>query len=239
MPTAPRQWGSALQELHCPLPPGSEAVHCRSHTVHCPQAVRQCIAGVAMPTAPGQCGSVLQEVHCPLPQGSEAVHCGSALIRLCNNTLTHSAHATHTAQPVYLCPWVDIPAFCHLVTAPSAHHTTPHHTTPHHTTPHRTAPHHTTPHHTTPHHTTPHHTTPHHTTPHHSLVWPVIPIAGLASAAPRLPLSGPAPRTHRPSCISGASPLDGPAVTLQTASCGWMEQRGWRRLSMEGRTMDT
>ena len=42
---------------------------------------------------------------------------------------------------------------CLLVTAPSAHHTTPHHTTPHHTTPHHTTPHHTTPHHTTPHYT--------------------------------------------------------------------------------------
>ena len=83
--------------------------------------------------------------------------CESALVRLCHNTLTHSAHTTHTAQPVYLYPWVDIPAFCLLVTAPSAHHTTPHHTTPHHTTPHHTTPHHTTPHHTTPHHTTPHH----------------------------------------------------------------------------------
>ena len=60
--------------------------------------------------------------------------CESALVRLCHNTLTHSAHTTHTAQPVYLYPWVDIPAFCLLVTAPSAHHTTPHHTTPHHTT---------------------------------------------------------------------------------------------------------
>ena len=54
-----------------------------------------------------------------------------------------SARTIHTAPPVYLCPWVDIPAFCHLVTAPSAHHTTPHHTTPHHTTPHHTTPHHT------------------------------------------------------------------------------------------------
>ena len=39
-------------------------------------------------------------------------------------TLTHSTHTTHTAQPVYLYPWVDIPAFCLLVTAPSAQHTT-------------------------------------------------------------------------------------------------------------------
>ena len=68
------------------------------------------------------------------------------------------------------------PGHCLLVTAPSAHHTTPHHTTnhttPHHTTPHHTphhTTHHTTPHHTTPHHTTPHHTTPHHTTPHHTM----------------------------------------------------------------------
>ena len=67
------------------------------------------------------------------------------------------------------------PGLCLLVTAPSAHHTTPHHTTPHHTTPHHTTPHHTTPHHTTPHHTTPHHTTPHHTTPYHTIPYHTIP----------------------------------------------------------------
>ena len=61
LPTAPRQWGSALQELHCPLPPGSEAAHCRSSTAHCPRALRQCIAGVAPSTAPRQWGSALQE----------------------------------------------------------------------------------------------------------------------------------------------------------------------------------
>ena len=70
MPIAPRQWGSALQELHCPLPPGSETVHCSelhcplppgseavhygSCTAHCPQAVGQCIAGVALSTPPRQ-----------------------------------------------------------------------------------------------------------------------------------------------------------------------------------------
>ena len=50
MPTAPRQWGSALKEVHCPLPPGSEAVCCRSYTAHCPQAVEQCIEGAPLPT---------------------------------------------------------------------------------------------------------------------------------------------------------------------------------------------
>ena len=54
MSTAPRRGGSALQELPCPLPPGSEAVHCRSSTARYPQAVRQCITGVALPTPPGQ-----------------------------------------------------------------------------------------------------------------------------------------------------------------------------------------
>ena len=43
-------------------------MHCRSCTVHCPWAVRQCIAGVALPAAPRQCGSALQELHCQLPE---------------------------------------------------------------------------------------------------------------------------------------------------------------------------
>ena len=80
--TALRQCGSALQELHCPLPlssvavhdrastahcpqavrqtpcpPGSVAVHCRNSTAHCPRAVWQCIAGVPLfrqPPPPGR-----------------------------------------------------------------------------------------------------------------------------------------------------------------------------------------
>ena len=74
LPTAPRQWGSALKEVHCPLPPGSEAVCCERSTAHCSQAVEHCIEGGPLPTAPGQCGSVLQEVHRPLPPGSAAVY---------------------------------------------------------------------------------------------------------------------------------------------------------------------
>ena len=58
LPTAPRQRGSALHELRCPLPPGRGAVCRRSSTAHCP----------------GQGGSVLQEMPGPLPQGREAVY---------------------------------------------------------------------------------------------------------------------------------------------------------------------
>ena len=76
-PHCPGAVGSALPKLHCPLPPGSEAVHCRSSTANCPRAVRQCIAEVALPTTPRQRGSALQELHCPLPPGSEAVRCRS------------------------------------------------------------------------------------------------------------------------------------------------------------------
>ena len=166
-----------LQEFHCPLTLGSEAVRCsrfqemtgqlpqgrevvygRSATPHCPQAMRQCEAGFPLPKAPKRRGSVL---HCPLPSAhnksatghtqcgavlvikqcgttQEALmvqrgmqgavdkkdplclhtgigravpaRCGSALVQLCNNTLTHSAHTTHTPLPVYLYPCVDIPA---------------------------------------------------------------------------------------------------------------------------------
>ena len=69
-----RHWGSALQEGRCPLAPGSEAVNCRRSAAHCPQAVRQCMAG-GKHSAPRQWDSSLQEVHCPLPPGSEAVYC--------------------------------------------------------------------------------------------------------------------------------------------------------------------
>ena len=54
LPTAPRQWGSLLQEFICPLPPGSEALRCRRSTAPCPQAVEQRIAKVPLPTAPRQ-----------------------------------------------------------------------------------------------------------------------------------------------------------------------------------------
>ena len=57
------------------MPPGSEAMHCRSCAAQCPQAVRQGLAKVPLPAAPRQRGSTLQEVHCPLLLCSEAVRC--------------------------------------------------------------------------------------------------------------------------------------------------------------------
>ena len=75
LPTAPRQYRSALHEVHCPLPPGSMAVHCRNSTACCPRPVRECTAAIPLPTAPKQYGSALQELHCPMALGSQAVHC--------------------------------------------------------------------------------------------------------------------------------------------------------------------
>ena len=77
------------------MPPGTEAVRCTSCPTHCPQAVRQCVARVALPTAPMQCGTGLQEfrslgsdrlggpAHCrgsttTPPLGGVVVHCRSS-----------------------------------------------------------------------------------------------------------------------------------------------------------------
>jgi hypothetical protein len=67
-----------LQEIHCPLPPGSGAAHCKSPTAHCPQAVRQCDAGGPLPTAPRPWRSVSQEYHCPLAQAGRQCIAGDA-----------------------------------------------------------------------------------------------------------------------------------------------------------------
>ena len=64
LPTALGQFGSVLQEFHCPLPLGNEAVHSKSSAA----------------TAHRQCGSLLQGLHYPLPLGSEPVHCRSSTV---------------------------------------------------------------------------------------------------------------------------------------------------------------
>ena len=61
-----------------PLPPGSEVVHCRSCTVHCPQGsevvhCRSCTVHCPQGSEAVHCRSCT--VHCP--QGSEAVRCRS------------------------------------------------------------------------------------------------------------------------------------------------------------------
>ena len=67
----------------------------------------------------------------------------------------HTACIQTHSPPVLHYPYARHPSHCHLVTAPSAHHTTPHHTTPYHATPHRTAPDYAMPYHSTPCHTIP------------------------------------------------------------------------------------
>ena len=139
LPTARRQWGRALQELHCPLPrgsgavycrsctaycpQGSEAVHCRSSTTHCPLAVRQCIAGVALPTAPGS-----PAVHCRTctPHCSMRRHSSAGQVRQCTgpamqqHTYTQRAHDTDSPARLPV-PVGRHPGHCLLVTAPLAH----------------------------------------------------------------------------------------------------------------------
>ena len=97
------------------------------------------------------------------------------------HTYTQRAHNTHSPARLPV-PVGRHPGLCHLVIAPSAHHTTPHHTTPHHTTTqrnatqpnttqHNTTQHNTTQHNTTQHNTTQHNTTQHNTTQHNTTPW--------------------------------------------------------------------
>ena len=195
LPTAPRQWGSVLQELHCPLPPGSGAVHCRSSTAHCPlptTTVQQGTHSAVWCRAPSR-------VHHTEGTGGAARHAGcSGQMRPCvtarrrrqgsvdqvrectgpampQHTYTQRAHNTHSPARLPV-PVGRHPGLCLSVTAPSAHHTTPHHTTPHHTTiPYHTIPYHTIPYHTIPYHTIPYHTIPYHTIPYHTIPYHTIP----------------------------------------------------------------
>ena len=112
LPTAPRRRGSAL---HCPLLSAhnnSAAWHTQCSVVH---STKQCgTTQKALMVQRGTQGAVDQCDPVRLRAGvgrAVSAKCESALVRLCNNTLTHSAHTTHTAQPVYLYPWVDIPAY--------------------------------------------------------------------------------------------------------------------------------
>ena len=164
LPTAPRQWGSALKEVHCPLRRGREQQCSRAHTVQCGaehQAVRHHTEGTGCAARHAGCSGRMR----PCVTARRRRQGSVGQVRECTgpalpqHTYTQRAHNTHSPARLPV-PVGRHPGLCLLVTAPSAHHTTPHHTTPHHTTPHHTTPHHTTPHHTTPHHTTPQHTTP-------------------------------------------------------------------------------
>ena len=53
-------------------------MYCGRCTVHCPRAVRQCIAGDPLPPAPGPWRSLSEEFHCPLPQARRQCIAGDA-----------------------------------------------------------------------------------------------------------------------------------------------------------------
>ena len=161
---------AAWQCVTLPTAPCPQQQCSRAHTVQCGaehQAVRHHTEGTGGAARHAGCSGQMR----PCVTARRRRQGSVGQVRECTgpampqHTYTQRAHNTHSPARLPV-PVGRHPGLCLLVTAPSAHHTTPHHTTPHHTTPDHTTPHHTTPHHTTPHHTTPHHTTPHHTTPH-------------------------------------------------------------------------
>ena len=123
LPTALRQCGRVKQDFGCPQPPGGMAVgytaHCPlptttvqqgAHTVQCSvqhQAVRHHTKSTDGAARHAGCSGPMR----PCETARRRRQAESALVRLCHNTLAHSAHTTHTAQPVYLYLLVDIPAF--------------------------------------------------------------------------------------------------------------------------------
>ena len=114
MPTAPRQWSSALKEVHCPLPPGSAAVYCRSSAAHCPQAVRRCIEGGPLPTAPREGGIERREYHSPLPSGNAAVR-STISIAHSPQAVRNTAHCplptTTVQQGTHSAVWCRAPSY--------------------------------------------------------------------------------------------------------------------------------
>ena len=96
----------------------------RHHTISTDGAARH--AGCSGPTRPcvtarrRRQGSVGQVRECTGPAMPQHIY-------------TQRAHNTHSPARLPV-PVGRHPGLCLLVTAPSAHHTTPHHTTPHHTT---------------------------------------------------------------------------------------------------------
>ena len=101
----------------------------RHHTISTDGAARH--AGCSGPTRP--CVTARRRRQGSVGQVRECT--GPAMPQ---HTYTQRAHNTHSPARLPV-PVGRHPGLCHLVIAPSAHHTTPHHTTPHRTAPHRTA----------------------------------------------------------------------------------------------------
>ena len=151
---------AAWQCVTLPTAPCPQQQCSRAHTVQCGaehQAVRHHTEGTGGAARHAGCSGQMR----PCVTARRRRQGSVGQVRECTgpampqHTYTQRAHNTHSPARLPV-PVGRHPGLCLLVTAPSAHHTTPHHTTPHHTTPHHTTPHHTTQHTT---HDTQHHTT--------------------------------------------------------------------------------
>ena len=187
LPTAPRQWGSVMQELHCPLPPGSGAVHCRSFTAHCPlptTTVQQGTHRAVWCRAPSRVhhtegtGGAARHAGCsgqmrPCVTARRRRHGSVGQVRECTgpampqHTYTQRAHNTHSPARLPV-PVGRHPGLCLSVTAPSAHHITSHHITSQHSTAQNRTAQHSTAQHSTAQHSTAQHSTAQNRTAQHS-----------------------------------------------------------------------
>ena len=190
---------AAWQCVTLPTAPCPQQQCSRAHTVQCGaqhQAVRHHTEGTGGAARHAGCTGQMRPCVTARRRGQGSV----GQVRECTGPAmpqhTYTQRAHNTQSPACLpVPVGRHPGLCLLVTAPSAHHTTPHHITSHHITSHHITSHHITSHHITSHHITAHHitshhisshhTTPHHTTPHHTTPLGSIARVGASPPTPR------------------------------------------------------
>ena len=133
---------AAWQCVTLPTAPCPQQQCSRAHTVQCGaehQAVRHHTEGTGGAARHAGCSGQMR----PCVTARRRRQGSVGQVRECTglampqHTYTQRAHNTHSPARLPV-PVGRHPGLCLLVTAPSAHHTTPHHTTPHHTAPHHT-----------------------------------------------------------------------------------------------------
>ena len=146
---------AAWQCVTLPTAPCPQQQCSRAHTVQCGaehQAVRHHTEGTGGAARHAGCSGQMR----PCVTARRRRQGSVGQVRECTgpampqHTYTQRAHNTHSPARLPV-PVGRHPGLCLLVTAPSAHHTTPHPTTPHHPTPQHPTPPHTTAPNSTPH----------------------------------------------------------------------------------------